>query len=468
LPPDLVIQDELHLISGPLGTMVGLYETALDALSSREEGGQRIRPKIVASTATVRRATKQIRALFGRSEVDIFPPPGPNRRDSFFAKTVSPTEREPRLYVGIAAPGRNSKVVLLRTYLALLGAAQRAWLEAGGAKNKENPVDPYMTLLGYFGSLRELGGSRRIVEDEVLSRLSSYGERHRVGELRGFFADRQIEHEPLELTSRVTTNKVAEAKRRMSLPFHEKERVDVALATNMISVGLDITRLGLMVVLGQPKMAAEYIQATSRVGRDDQRPGLVVTLLNMHRPRDRSHYERFQAWHHSFYRAVEATSVTPFSPRAIDRALASITVALARLGLPEMTAPQDAIGAARYRKELERVAEVIAQRAESHDKDLSADDAEELRQKVRSRVVDLLDAWAKIAKTHQEEGAGLQYQREIGRFPPLLRHPLDPELPRRSREEQKFKSQRSLRDVEQAVSLWVRDPEGASVEGDER
>src|ERR1700720_1092399 len=125
----------------------------------------------------------------------------------------------------------------------------------------------------------------------------------------------------------------------LALPFSEKEHVDVAIATNMISVGLDIIRLGLMVVLGQPKTSAEYIQATSRVGRDHERPGLVVTLFNVHKPRDRSHYERFAAYHQSFYRSVEATSVTPFSPRALDRGLAGALIALARLGHSPMTPP---------------------------------------------------------------------------------------------------------------------------------
>jgi hypothetical protein len=328
-PPDLVIQDELHLISGPLGTMVGLYETAIDSLCCSSKNGQTIRPKIIASTATVRRANRQIQALFGRSDVDIFPPPGPDRHHSFFAETIFPDQSPGRLYVGIAAQGRSLKVVLLRSYLVLLAAAQKEWEQSGGKKNAQNPADPYMTLLGYFNALRELGGSRRIVEDEINSQLINYGERRlRYGESSSPFRNRKIDDEPEELTSRVSTNKVANTKRRLALSFIEKERVDVALATNMISVGLDIVRLGLMVVLGQPKTAAEYIQATSRVGRDANRPGLVVTLLNIHRPRDRSHYERFQSWHTSFYRSVEATSVTPFSPRALDRGLAGVTVAL--------------------------------------------------------------------------------------------------------------------------------------------
>jgi Helicase conserved C-terminal domain len=454
LPPDLIIQDELHLISGPLGTMAGLYETAIDALSSRKIDDKTIRPKIIASTATVRRATRQIRGLFGRDRVDVFPPPGPDLRDSFFAKTVAVSEKHPRTYLGIAAQGRSLKVVLLRTYLALLGASQKEWLAASGAKNPQNPADPYMTLLGYFNSLRELGGSRRIVEDEVNARLKRYSLRLRENETSGLFADRRIDDEPCELTSRVSTNKVAETKRRLQLPFHEKERVDVVLATNMISVGLDITRLGLMVVLGQPKTAAEYIQATSRVGRDENRPGLVVTLLNIHRPRDRSHYERFQTWHTSFYRAVEATSVTPFSPRAVDRGIAGITVALARLGYESMTAPLKAADIANHRGQLNFVADIIAQRAEIHDEELDAVEAENLRLKIRARVRDLLDAWESIATDKGQ----LQYQQEVGSAPPLLYDFLDPELKNQKPIAQKFKAQRSLRDVEPSVNLWVVNP----------
>ena len=251
------------------------------------------RPKIVASTATVRRAEPQIRALFARTQVDVFPPPGPDRRDSFFARTVPSANKNPRLYLGVAAQGRSLKVVLLRAYLALLAAAQKALRGAGRATNPKNPADPYMTLLGYFNacaSWAAAGGSSRTRSAAACRDTRAAGASVRT---ESDFADRKIQFEALELTSRVPTDEVAEAKRRLALRFAEDERVDVALATNMISVGLDIARLGLMVVLGQPKTTAEYIQATSRVGRDRGAPGLVVTLLNIHKPRDRSHYERF-------------------------------------------------------------------------------------------------------------------------------------------------------------------------------
>lgn len=463
LPPDLIIQDELHLISGPLGTIAGLYETALNALASHTVNGRTIRPKIVASTATVRRAEQQIRALFNHRVVDIFPPPGPDRRQAFFAETHARDQSHPRLYLGIAAQGRSPKVVMLRVYLAVLAAAQRVYLAHGTKKNPANPADSYMTLLGYFNNLRELGGARRLIEDEVNNRLAGYGSRRRVGEATGQFADRTIAYEVVELTSRVSTDKVAEAKQRLSRPFHETDHVDVAIATNMISVGLDITRLGLMVVYGQPKTSAEYIQATSRVGRDHHRPGLVVTVLNMHRPRDRSHYERFVAYHQSFYRAVEATSVTPFSPRALDRGLAGTLVALARQGHAPMTPALGAGAILTERVNLDFAVEALAERAGAHAALLPAE-AEALRQRVRERALDLLDEWSCLAMELDNVGGRLQYQAETGAAQRLLYEFLSPDLKHQPPRMQKFRANRSMRDVEPSVKLWLKTLDGIDLE----
>jgi hypothetical protein len=467
-PPDLIVQDELHLISGPLGTMVGLYESAVDELSTVEVEGRRMRPKIIASTATVRRAESQIRALFNRRTVDVFPPPGPDVRDSFFARTHSTTESNARQYVGIAAQGRSPKVIMLRLYLALLSAAQKAYHEAGGPKVENNPADPYMTLLGYFNSLRELGGARRLIEDEIRTQLTGRGGRRRVGEATGLFRDRTIAYEPVELTSRVTTDKVSEAKRRLEQAFKEKDHVDVAIATNMISVGLDITRLGLMVCFGQPKTSSEYIQATSRVGRDDQRPGLVVTILNIHRPRDRSHYERFAAFHDSFYRSVEATSVTPFSPRALDRGLAGTLIALVRQGHLPMTPPR---GATEILRELPRLAfavELLSKRAFDTHHDTSTPDAKQLSLKVRDRCNDLLDEWSKIARELHDAGGALQYQTEAGSAQRLLYEFLNPELKTLPVRHRKFRANRSMRDVEPSVNLWLKTLDGVEIENEEQ
>jgi len=224
------------------------------------------------------------------------------------------------------------------------------------------------------------------------------------------------------------------------------------------------------VVSGQPKATAEYIQATSRVGRDEARPGLVVTLLNVHKARDRSHYERFEFYHQSFYRAVEATSVTPFSPRAIDRGLCGMLVGLARGEHPKLTPALGAAEASPVRSQLEALKDIVAQRAASHDKSLDPQETEALRQQMSGRVVDLLDAWAKIAEKQRSVGAGLQYQREVGGAPPLLHDPLDPSLAELPSDERKFTAGRSMRDVEASVNLWVRNLDGsqdpADIEGD--
>jgi hypothetical protein len=470
-PPDLVIQDELHLISGPLGTIVGLYETALDELCTVEVNGRKIRPKIVASTATVRRADSQIKALFNHRVIDIFPPPGPDRRDSFFARTLPPQESNARLYVGIAAQGRSPKVCMLRVYLVLLAAAQKWYAKLGKKPDPANPADPYMTLLGYFNSLRELGGARRLIEDEVRNRLAGYANRKRTGETEGLFENRQIAYEPVELTSRVSTAQVAEAKGRLEIAFSAKEHADVAIATNMISVGLDIIRLGLMVVFGQPKTCAEYIQATSRVGRDHVRPGLVVTIMNIHKPRDRSHYERFAAYHESFYRSVEATSATPFSPRALDRGLAGTVVSLARQGHAPMTGPRGASAILSERAKLDFVVKVLAERARECCglDDPSSAEAQQIRERVRARTLDLLDDWSKIARDLSQSGVALQYQQEVGGAQRLLYEFLNPELrnlpPQNPK--MKFRANRSMRDVEANVNLWMKTLELTDVEEDE-
>ncbi len=458
-PPDLIIQDELHLISGPLGTMVGLYETALEELAC----GDGVRPKIVASTATVRKADAQIRALFDRASVDIFPPPGPNRRDSFFARTLTPNEGDEetnaRLYLGVAAQGRSPKVAMLRVYLVLLGAGQKWYEKLRGKKFAVNAADPYMTLLGYFNALRELGGARRLIEDEVLSRLLEYGSRKRVGETESIFANRKIDDEPVELTSRENTAKVSQAKQRLGTVFPEKGKVDVAIATNMISVGLDITRLGLMVIFGQPKTSAEYIQASSRVGRDPKAPGLVVAILNVHRPRDRSHYERFAHYHGTFYRSVEATSVTPFSPRALDRGLAASVVALSRLESDAMTPPKGAMEIVQQRHALSAVSDRFAQRAYNHNPNLPAAERQRARDRVRERVEDLLDDWTGVVHEQAKTGDSLHYNPyERGAGKALLQDFLDPELKLlpAGHWRNKFRANRSLRDVEATSALWVR------------
>ena len=318
-----------------------------------------------------------------------------------------------------------------------------------------------MTAVAYFNALRELGSARRIVEDEIGARLLSCSERRRLDEATGLFADRQIAFEPVELTSRVGTADVADAKRRLALDFTEDQRVDVALATNMISVGLDITRLGLMLVSGQPKTTSEYIQATSRVGRDPARPGLVVALLNVHKPRDRSHYERFPAFHESFYRNVEATSVTPFSSRALDRGLPAVTVALARLGVTALTPTPAARDVEAHRAATDAIAGAVGDRAQHHADGLPADAGRAVQRRVRS----LFDDWAALAREAGEVGVTFGYARGRNEHvsTPLLREMIDPDRDTLTGRQLRFRAPRSLRDVEPGVLLGIKTPEGRDV-----
>jgi Helicase conserved C-terminal domain len=351
LPPDLLIQDELHLISGPLGTLVGLYETAVAALCDRRGQSGLIPAKIIASTATIRRAPQQMRRLYNH-DVAVFPPSGVIAGDSFFAKEqeiqVSNDRTAGRLYVGVNAPGTSQKTLLVRTYAILLAAAQ-AEIDA-----RPDIADPYATLVGYFSSLRALGGAKRLVEDDVRNvRLKFISNRRALPQ-------RRIHEHAHELTSRKKSWEIPSLLKLLERSFPRGKGnypVDVLLATNMISVGVDIDRLGLMVVAGQPKTTSEYIQATSRVGRAS--PGLVVTMYNWLGIRDLSHYERFRSYHEALYRFVEAISVTPYSSRAIDRGLHGVLVSMARLGMtglaPEVAAQRFDAASAEFTNLLDKI-----------------------------------------------------------------------------------------------------------------
>ncbi|MEL6092787.1 DISARM system helicase DrmA [Plesiomonas shigelloides] len=334
-PPDLIIQDEFHLICGPLGTMVGLYETAVDELCGWTLNGKTVKPKVIASTATVRKAKEQVNNVFMR-QVSVFPPHGLDVEDNFFSVQRPIKEKPGRRYLGVCSPGSSRPAMLIRVYTAFLTAAQELFDHFG------EPADPYMTMVGYFNSLRELGGMKRLAEDDVQTR--SYRVQMSMVE-RPALAQRSVNN-IRELTSRVSSQDIPKYLDNLEIKFKSEldattgkfvtkwqegdtRAIDVVLATNMLSVGVDVNRLGLMAVNGQPKGTAEYIQATSRVGRSF--PGLVCTVLTWARPRDLSHYETFEHYHATFYKHVEAQSVTPFSPRAMDRGLTGSLLSLIRL-----------------------------------------------------------------------------------------------------------------------------------------
>lgn len=457
LPPELIVQDELHLISGPLGTLVGLYEAAITTLCERRMGeGWAPPPKLIAATATVRRAQAQIGALFGREEIAVFPPQGVNDSETFFARVDR--DSPGRRYVGVAASGRSMKAILLRAYVTLLAAAEHEHDRRKAPGDPAQPADPYLTLVGYFNSLRELGGMRRLVEDEVRSRTAKADQRRPVsaqGQHR-WSKSRQIAYEPVELTSREKTADVALARQHLALSFGDKDEVDVLLASNMISVGIDIERLGLMVVAGQPKTTSEYIQATSRVGRNVKRPGLVITCFNVMKPRDRSHYERFAAYHEGFYRFVEATSVTPFSGPALDRGLAGTLLAITRLIEPRLTSPTASMDVEAHRALADLAVRAIAKRA-GQLPGLDGPAKEALAQALSRRGRSLVDAWVRLVDTAREAATKRCYSPydHDRTDKPMLYTVTDEDVPEQGTDDSRFAAPTSMRDVERTVHVWV-------------
>ncbi len=427
-PPDLIIQDELHLITGALGTTVGLFETAVEAMCAwSAPGGRPARPLLVASSATVRNVADQVRSLYGR-DVTIFPPQVLDASDTFFSRTVPVDDAHPgRLYVGLSTTGVRLTAAEIQTTQTVMAGAQLLLDRLGRA------ADPYMTLVGYFSATRELAGMARYVQDDIQTGLAKPGRDCRLPRRRG--TDFGALHLG-ELTSRIASTDITATLDRMALTFDpdvdstaaraaaaaaaqagkkvgrrrpEANPYDVVLATSMLQVGVDVSRLGLMLVVGQPKNTAEYIQATSRVGRDaNRRPGLVITLGNWARPRDLAHYEQFRHFHETFYARVEPLTVTPFSVTSIDRGLDGALVAAARVtqaGRSDGLNPEHDAGRITEQEDaIDRLAQDLAAR-------IGAAAGEEESRYARERLTSRVGEWRRRRRQVADKDGELVYER---------------------------------------------------------
>jgi len=386
-PPELIIQDELHLIAGALGSVAGLYEAALETVLA----GRDLYPKIIASTATIRQARDQVRRLFGR-EPAIFPPPGLDCEDSYFARTVPVSERPGRLYVGYLAPARDRQHSLAPVAAALL-AAPELLFGATPAADREALLDAWWTVLVYHGSLKGVGISRNAVQDieTLIARLhqealDKYPSEPATDPGNGSDDDTrpdpgsaspapavptldprlQLAERITQLTSQMSADDNARSFEWLRRPRTDPDALNLALATNMISVGLDVARLAVMIINGQPLTTAEYIQASSRVGRGEV-PGIVIANYYRDQARSLSHYESFRAYHESFYRFVEPTSLTPFTWQARQRALHAALVIAIRHGCPDLAANEQAGSFAPDRPEVARLIQELARRCRRAD-----------------------------------------------------------------------------------------------------
>ena len=339
----MIIQDELHLISGALGSLAGLYEIAVDWLCRKNNTS----PKIIASTATVKNADEQILNIYGQKMMQ-FPPNGISYDDTFFSHIADKNARPARTYIGACENGGSIADLLIRVYAVLMLMKARMMKE-----NKPSEViDQYYTAVGYFNAIRDLGSTANILQDRMYTQIRALLN-HKFQSLCEELELTTKDIPPLineELTSRKSAKEIKETLDRLERNYNKSGCYAYILASNMLSVGIDINRLGLMTVYNQPKTNSEYIQATSRVGR--QNPGLVIALYNPMRSRDKSHYEQFGFYHKSFYQYVEATSVTPFSAKALEKALHCIFVAMVRHSIPQYAGNN---GAAWFRSQNNKV-----------------------------------------------------------------------------------------------------------------
>ena len=353
-PPGLIIQDEFHLIAGPLGSIYGLYETVIEKLCTRYIKDNPVKPKVIASTATIRGAVEQTKAIYARNEeeLQLFPNPGLDISDSFFGRYARDEEgnlKQGRLYLGINATGYKS---FLTTQVRAFSAAMfRAGLMPGDTK------DAWWSLLAFYNSLRELGGARTLFSSDIAARMKDFAHRYSVDKEQTRYLN-NVE----ELTSRRSQAELVKLMDQLSLNWDNKQTPDACLASNIIEVGVDIDRLSLMAVVGQPKSTAQYIQVSGRVGRRWwERPGLIMMMYNPNKSRDLSHFEQFQSYHQRLYEQVEPTSATPFSIETVKRAAAGIMLLWARQQY-KSGCPGETFGY--YESALEEARDLLVERCE--------------------------------------------------------------------------------------------------------
>lgn len=369
--PNLIIQDELHLISGPLGSISGIYETLFEEMCRAGSDEASAKPKIVCSTATIRSAGNQVLGLYGRDKMDVFPPSGLDAGDSFFARYARQTDgslEQGQLFVGAIGTSLGSVQDLqARVASALLQAPMSLDAELR---------DPWTTNLAFFNRIQDIGTSFSLLRINARAMLKTLWSRKGVTEK----AERRYVNEAalMELTSRIDSNSLPATIERLNAQYPDRQ-IDICLASNIIEVGIDIQRLSLMTMLGQPKTTSQYIQVAGRVGRDwARRPGLIVVQYPPRRARDRSHFEKFRSFHQRLYANVEPTSVTPWSTPVMERALHAVLVGYIRnfspKGLEVMPFPEqlfdDAVKIARKRlmlvepKQLEHFEALVERRRE--------------------------------------------------------------------------------------------------------
>jgi len=439
LPPEMIIQDELHLISGPLGTLSGLYETAIESLCTNDG----IRPKIIASTATTRAAEDQIQKLFNRDDTMIFPPQVATFGETFFSKINS--EKEGKTYLGVLATGKSGLTVLAKVSAVILRRIRK--FEEDKEYEKED-LDPYFTLVTYFNSQRELGGAAMNFKDSVPNFISQIQnnfddspllppiletgtelsveesenndddiKEEQITEIKKMETKRKNALRPYqfwelltdELTSRKNSGEIPEILRKLSdgilkIPppdergYSTGQPLDLLMATNMLSVGVDIPRLGVMIVNGQPKNNSEYIQATGRIGRTN--PGLIVTLYSYTKPRDLSYYENFKDYHSTYYKNVETVSLTPFTIRARKIGLFGVLVGMIRMSSGNYSLSEDKDARHFDQKNpdqiklLDKIKDELQKRVDAVDHDESSSTA--------NNITNLLNHWTKEIERYGE------------------------------------------------------------------